>query len=124
MTSIQRRRLLGSFLAHVEMKNVERYIARGRCFARLSDHDLDSDWITAWRKTLLDPEPHPLNADHDALCAELHLRGRPYPTRLIDKEERREIRARIVPLYAAPELQAELEDQLREFFKSWGRPCH
>lgn len=122
MTSIQRLRLLQSFLAHEAMKNMERYAAEGRRFARLDDRDLDRDWITAWRRTLLDREPHPLHYDYDDLSAELRLRGRPYPKKLIDKEERRDIMARAAPLGPHSELWAELEDELAEFFEAWRRP--
>lgn len=124
MTSIERLRLLGSFLAYQATKNVERYATAGRRFVGLDDHELDMAWIVAWRRTLLDPSPHPLNYDYEDLSAELQLRGRPSPKKLIGKEERRHLMARAAPLYARSALRIELDDQLHEFFEAWRRPRH
>lgn len=122
MTSIQRLRLLQSFLAHQAMKNMERYAAEGRRYAGLDDHGLDTRWIAAWRRDMLDRAPEPIDRDYDDLSAELQLRGRPYPRKLIGKEQYRHILAGAPPLEPHSELWAELEDQLGEFFEAWRRP--
>ncbi len=61
-------------------------------------------------------------AADDDLSAELQLRGRPYPRKLIGKEQYRHILAGAPPLEPYSELWAELEDQLGEFFEAWRRP--
>lgn len=124
MTSIQRNRLLGAFLADLAMNNMARYAARGRRYAGLDDDALDRLWTETWRHRLLDGQPHPRDVDYDDLSAELRLRGRGIPRKLIARERRRHVIARAAPLSPRSALRAELEDQLRDFFEAWRGPRH
>jgi hypothetical protein len=65
---------MNAFLQHKSMKQMQGYLAHGRCFAKLDMEQLNKDWIIAVRSWLA--HKHRIKERMmDDLAAELRLRG-------------------------------------------------
>jgi hypothetical protein len=105
-----------AFIASEEMDNAARYLQAGRRLARLSDAALKRAWATAWRAYYDE-----CRADRWGDCmdadAELTLRQLPRPERLIPREARKRIVARVREAARNPDANRRLREDFLDFIR-------
>jgi hypothetical protein len=105
-----------AFIASEEMDNAARYLQAGRRLARLSDAALKARWADAWRAYYDE-----CRADRWGDCmdadAELTLRQLPRPERLIPREARKRIVARVREAARNPDANRRLREDFLDFIR-------
>jgi hypothetical protein len=114
-------RLVEAFILHDQMEDTRWYLERGRVYAAIADEDLDTCWVETFRAVLVRGDDS-RQTEFDDLGAELRLRGRPTPDRLVVADMavvQKRLRAADTP--ARRQL---IDREIKRFLQELARPQH
>jgi len=110
-----------AFALHELMERVRSYVAAGRRYADMSDHDLLGCWEQYFWAFMVNPSPK-MTCAFESFDAERELRGLKEPEVRFSRRDRARIHRNIREAAANPEVRAQIAADYEEFRRQWHRP--